>query len=175
MVVAIKHRDFGRDLRVPQLHQHVIGIPQRGQMISVVLQIFSNRLRRVRLVGIHQPETCSVGVLFADLLNRGRVASRHRTIAAQENQHRNLAGIRSQGIYAVPFQVECALLCPRQRRTEHQRGHNRDRKSESESKHRKHPQNYLDSKSLEDECPSRATTAPHAATRYNGLSVFAQI
>src|SRR5579872_144643 len=78
-------------------------------MISIISHGLANRLRRLTLVGIDEPEVRAGGIALADLLNDRRIATGDRTISPEKNQHHNFAGIGRQRIYLVPVEINGRL------------------------------------------------------------------
>ena len=93
-MTAIEYRDFRSDLHVRQLGQDMIRVANCWQGVPIIVKIFSNRLRRVALIRIHEREPDIVFIALADALNHGRVATGDRTIAAQKDQDYDFAGRR---------------------------------------------------------------------------------
>src|SRR5579862_3679618 len=109
LMVAIEDRRFGRNLHVAQSDQLVFRIAQPGQLITVVLKIFMDTAGRFGLVRKHQPETGSISVTFADLLDGGSVTAGDRAISPQKDEDYHFCVIRSKWVERATIKIEGVL------------------------------------------------------------------
>src|SRR5260370_22307616 len=110
LMILVKDGDLRSNLNASEFYQDMVGIAQRGQMISVLGKILANHLRRFGLVGVDQPEVCAVRVARTDLLNHRSIAAGNRAVAAQKDEYDQLPGMRSERIHRAAGKIKSCPL-----------------------------------------------------------------
>jgi len=102
---GVEHRAFGRDGGLRALDQRVMEVAKGGNGVVKFREMSTNARCRLAGVGIDEPEIGLAMKFFLELMNRGRVAIRNRTIGPDKKKYQDSAVGQFERIRGLTRQI----------------------------------------------------------------------